>query len=435
MLDVISDFWKPTKKSSQSVQLEPEQVRIGTVIEFGRVPQPQLSGRRLRVEGINTYQFGASLSTSFVMKSERDSDALFMVLSYNQGELGISVSRRLSDEEFASLFDKAEYEKICAKPDGGRLVAKSVAPELKSWVAAAYQLDVQGVKGSLYQGNYRKAPLPDAAQASPFTYTLLLSESKEYAIEIEAHANARREVYATTYHRVSEIGEVIHPEEPRGEVKLASKKEEAPSAPPVAPKGPSVMSEGEVKSSPIKLRELHPTPEQKVETLPEIKPAPKLEPSAKTPPATAPKKEEPKVTVTPMIPKESENTADSAKKTTLYVQSTTPENYTKQEIKAVTKTPNTFDADSIECDLRVANKIIDEAIRNEMRLTDVVRRIIELPVAYPEAVQIPITLTDEDFALLAIRYGISSSDRGSIKRRIIEDLNDFSGSNKQSKAA
>ena len=94
----------------------------------------------------------------------------------------------------------------------------------------------------------------------------------------------------------------------------------------------------------------------------------------------------------------------------------------------MTNGASSFDSDAIECDLRVANKIIDEAIRNEMRLTDIVRRIIELPVAYPESVQIPVTLTDEDYALLAIRYGITSSDRNAIKRRIIEDLNDFSGS-------
>ena len=96
---------------------------------------------------------------------------------------------------------------------------------------------------------------------------------------------------------------------------------------------------------------------------------------------------------------------------------------------------NGMDNEAIECDLRVANKIIDEAIRNEMRLSDIVRRIIELPVAYPEAVQIPVTLSDEDYALLGIRYGITSADRNGIKRRIIEDLNDFSGKKPLANAA
>jgi hypothetical protein len=86
-----------------------------------------------------------------------------------------------------------------------------------------------------------------------------------------------------------------------------------------------------------------------------------------------------------------------------------------------------FDSESITCDLRIANKIIDEAIRNEMRLSDVVRRIAGLPVEDQGSVQIPVSLSDEDYALLGIRYGISSSDRNSIKRRILEELNDFGG--------
>src|SRR5690606_27218827 len=56
----------------------------------------------------------------------------------------------------------------------------------------------------------------------------------------------------------------------------------------------------------------------------------------------------------------------------------------KQEVKTVSKNNSVMENDAVECDLRVANKIIDEAIRNEMRLSDVVRRIIELPVSDQE---------------------------------------------------
>lgn len=83
--------------------------------------------------------------------------------------------------------------------------------------------------------------------------------------------------------------------------------------------------------------------------------------------------------------------------------------------------------ESIECELKVANKIIDEAIRSEMRLSDIVRRVVELPVANQESVQLPIALSEEDYMLLSIRYGIPSSDKNAIRRRIVEELNDFSG--------
>ncbi len=101
-----------------------------------------------------------------------------------------------------------------------------------------------------------------------------------------------------------------------------------------------------------------------------------------------------------------------------------------QENKPMLKPAAGMDNDSVECDLRVASKVIDEAVRSEMRLSDVVRKIIELPVTNQGAVQIPVTLTDEDYSLLAIRYGIAASDRAAIKRRIAEELSDFSGGKK-----
>src|SRR5262249_21128299 len=103
----------------------------------------------------------------------------------------------------------------------------------------------------------------------------------------------------------------------------------------------------------------------------------------------------------------------------------------RQEIKAVTNRNREQENDAIECALPVANKIIEEAIRNERPLSDVVRRIIALPVANPESVQIPILLADADFQLLAIRYGLPASDKNSIRNRIIEEINEFCGSRKQ----
>lgn len=84
--------------------------------------------------------------------------------------------------------------------------------------------------------------------------------------------------------------------------------------------------------------------------------------------------------------------------------------------------------DSVECELPAANRIIEEAIRNEMCMSDVVRRVIALPVARQESVNIPVMLTDSDYSLLAIRYGIPAADRTAIKARIMEEINDFSGS-------
>jgi hypothetical protein len=269
---------------------------------------------------------------------------------------------------------------------------------------------------------------------------------------------------------MNDIGEISHPgaDTLRPDIKLASSSEK-PAAPEAAPapmmsQPPRFSKEPEPIKTPVPLQEFTPNaapakteePKPEAAKAPEVKPveakAAEIVPEVKPEPVKAP---EPKAEAkpatqqpapfinTPIQEKKpsmenaingaasSMSPSDAAANSKLYVQSKAPE-HSKQEIKAVNnQATGTFDGDSIECDLRVANKIIDEAIRNEMRLTDIVRRIIELPVAYPESVQIPITLTDEDYALLAIRYSLPAGDRNAIKRRILEDLNDFSGAPKK----
>jgi len=447
MLDVIADFWKPVKKAQTQEKLNPDQLQVGSSIGFGFVPQAILSGRRLNVDTINTYQFGEEKLTSFALTQEKDASApgVSMIVAEAEGEHYLAISRRIPGNDRAKLFDNTDLDNVLNKADITKLACKDNHADFKGWVVPSYRREIQGLKGRIFKGDFRKALLPAAGEAKEFEYTLLVSESNEHAIEIEKYAD-HTEIYATIYRRMNDIGEIAHPtpEVKRPDIKLASAPAAATSTsaqaavtqpprfiaqPPQATQPPQAAEppkQEPVKPVPLQLQELS-TPATQAET----KPAPVQASKPSTP------IQEKKIAM-PTIEnaingatKSMQNTAE-ANSPKLFVQSKTPENYMKQEVKAVTNGAlNNFEADSIECDLRVANKIIDEAIRNEMRLTDIVRRIIELPVAYPESVQIPVTLTDEDYALLAIRYGVPSSDRNAIKRRIIDDLNDFSGGAKK----
>ncbi len=453
MLDVIADFWKPVKKAPQAEALKPDQLQVGSSMGFGFVPQAMLSGRRLHITAINTYLFGEESLTSFVLSQDKD-PSVSMIVAESEGEYYLAISRRISLNDRTKLFDEQELENVMGKQETTRLTARDNIVDYKGWVVPSYKREIQGLKGVIFKGDFRKSSLPAAKEGHEFEYTLLVSDSNEHAIEIEKYTDGRVEVYATVYRRMNDIGEIAHPLPPettRPDVKLASntdvapapaapvmsngmngalnpmpKLAEAPAEAPVevaapveapapiaetveAPKTPAIAED--VKSEPLTLQELS-------SPLPVI-------------PATSAQAEQinPGVftvstpvtdTAQPIINEtRTEMSTAEALKPKLYVNQTGPEG--AGDIKKMSE------GDNIECDLRVANKIIDEAIRNEMRLTDIVRRIIELPVAYPESVQIPMTLTDSDYSLLAIRYGISASDRNAIKRRIIEDLNDFSG--------
>jgi hypothetical protein len=565
MLDVIADFWKPVKKVQQQEKLQDSQLQVGSSIGFGFVPQALLSGRRLTVSGINTYQFGVENLTSYVLSQDRE-PSVSMIVAEADDDQYLAISRRIPLEERSRLFDAIDLESALTNPDAARLACKDNVPDFKGWLVNSYKREINGLKGRIYKGDHRKIPLPATSEGQDFNYTLLVSDSNEHALEIEQYVDGRMEVYATIYRRINDVGEISHPVGEmvtRPDIKLAAKREEPandssasaallepvvvhkpveakaavearpeatkpaaepeaaktdapafkklddevaatkqPEAAKPAPLTPVSQTSIEVKPvqaapAPLKaevpavkseMKEAAPKeavkmqaaqfnvaaepprplpmPQKtdakaKVEPKPlEVKteakvpvvsvpakaPEPLVEASAeakKTQETTTPIKTEEKpaavaATVAPNDTQKENNTmsnnevaavngSHAESKPTLYVHNNGQE--PAQNVKAVTRSHTVLENDSVECDLRVANKLIDEAIRNEMRLNDVVRRVIELPVANPESVQIPVTLTDDDYSLLAIRYGISASDRNAIKQRIIEDLNAFSGEN------
>ncbi len=437
MLDALSDFWKPMKKS-QSDKLRADQLQVGSAIVFGFVPQASLSGRRLQIANINTYQFGTESLTSFVLSQDRD-HGISMIVAESDGEQYLAISRRITISDRIKMFDSTELENIIEKADVSQLACKDNA-EFKGWTVTSYRREIQSMKGLIFTGDFRKAPLPAASAAQEFKYTLLASDNNEHAIEIEKYPDGRIEMYATVYRRTSDISEVSQPSRPDLKLAVPATKPEEKTADAIAtlPLAPEVKESVkevpkpvavEVKPEPVKLQEFSAPPV--VPAAPEKKPEaekPVVAAAPVTPTPVTPKNTQEKKTMPlPEVAAEQlRNFPANGASPKMSSAQAANESYPK-EVKTVTKT-NGLDAnDAVECDLRVANKIIDEAIRNEMRLSDVVRRIIELPVAHQEAVQIPVTLSDEDFSLLAIRYGMPATDKNGIKRRIIEDLNGFSG--------
>lgn len=503
MLDAIADFWKPVKRMQSQMRLKPEELVIGSIVGFGFVPQPSLSGRRMTVTAINTYKFGTDILTSFVLSQEKDAGAS-MIIAETGGEQYIAMSRRISISDRNRLFTHEDIDAVISKEDAADINVRDITPEYKGWIAPHYKRELHGVKGHLYKGDHR-AGLMTGAVGVEFAYTLMVSDNHEHALEIEKYEDGRVEVYATVYRRMSDVGEVTHPDAKditRPDVKLVSGNTPTPAPAKPAPQmGGTVAAEVPQKKVALEAKAPDATPSifapKEVQPAapeakqPETKPEPKqpeVQKAAFTTPvklkefdsADVVKKEEPEkqdtsrptffkpITVPaeeaavtgqrapqPEKPAAATVAAQAAEpvavqaasqaaiaKSVALPDSSAPvtiksnsQPYTNQEIKAVNNETSNFVNESIDCELHVANRIIDEAIRQEMRINDVVRKVIGLPVSQQESVQIPVTLTDQDYALLAIRYGISGSDREAIKRRINEDLADFSGANKQRKAA
>ena len=463
MLEAITDFWKPVKKVAQPAKLKLTDMQIGSVVGFGYVPQAALSGRKLTVTAINSYQFGQDVLTSFVLSNEKDTD-ISMIIAEAQGEQYLAISRRISASDRNKLFDAEAIKEITSNNEITTFKCRDNVPELKGWLVAGYKREIQGMRGYIHRSDFRNGN--DGSHAGEeFQYTLLGSNSNEHAIEIESYADGHVDIYATIYRRTSDVSEVIHGDKlqqsdvkPAVKVEAAAIVEKVVSAPVITPVINTVITPEIIPEIKVKEEKAEPAKLESVKSeLVKL-----AEPVRLTEPVKLESVALPQLVATPLVaevekpklitPEPIKNNDEEKKDMNMATANETKLSGTngtagvdlppvpsfgssikdfKQEIKAVTKTVNGMDNESVECDLRVANQLIDEAIRNEMRLSDVVRRIIELPVAHQEAVQIPINLADEDYSLLAIRYGIPSSDRNAIKLRIIQDLGDFSGSKKK----
>lgn len=451
MLDVLTDFWKPVKKQAGEVKVKPDEMDVGSVIGFGFVPQAVLNGRRLEVSAINTYQFGEETLTSFVL-SQPSEPPVLLIVAESEGEQYLAISRRISFSERIRLFDSKELDEIIEKADEAALKCHDTGGELKGWLASFYRRDIRAMKGRVYKGDYRTRPLPSAAESQEFDYYLLVSESNEQAIEIERYPDGRMELYTTIYRRISDIGQITHPARVRPPVLESS------DALPVA----AIMPLTDAKA-----------PEAKASASEKIAPSASAAPVVKAVPAIDPVRREPAVTSPPPAAARQESKAPQAAGAAETVNASPTENKTmlksfaesrqsakaekveasvqpvagpgkewqaqkEAEIITVQEKGEKMTEEKIECDLRVALKIIDEAMRNEIKISDLVRRIVDLPLAEKQMVQIPLQLSDSDYSVLGRRYGLDPNDQEAIRRRVVQDLADFSGngnSHKGSKAA
>jgi hypothetical protein len=83
--------------------------------------------------------------------------------------------------------------------------------------------------------------------------------------------------------------------------------------------------------------------------------------------------------------------------------------------------------ETLAFDTRLAGRIIDEAQRNQMPISQLIRKVIDLPAQIQEQVLIPFSLTPVEYAELARRYELPVSDTQAVKERILEDLKNFVG--------
>ncbi|MFO1242974.1 MAG: hypothetical protein U1E36_07235 [Rickettsiales bacterium] len=200
-----------------------------------------------------------------------------------------------------------------------------------------------------------------------FEYALFVNDGNSKAIEFEYAADGRLQVYVTLYRPLSDVIMVKHPPLPK-------------------PPAPSVV---------------------------EVKPQPKVE-------APAPKAE---VVPHPAVTKKKE------KETRVHEKG--PALSKREHVAEPSPTAQPLsireETEKFSCDIKIAARLIDEAVRNNLPLADVVRKILGLKLDVNEKVTFALPLSKEDYRTLALRYQVEPTDHPAIFHHIGEEIKSFAG--------
>lgn len=211
-----------------------------------------------------------------------------------------------------------------------------------------------------------KGKKEEQGKSSDFEYALFVNDGNSKAIEFEYASDGRLQVYVTLYRPLSDVVNVKHAPKP---------------LPPV-----------------------------------EVKPEPKVEAAS-----LAPKAE---VVPHPAISKKKEKEARVHEKGPLL----SKKEKAAEPVEEATKPLHIKEeTEKFSCDIKVAARLIDEAVRNNMPLADVVRKILGLKLDVNEKVTFALPLSKEDYRTLALRYQVEPTDHPAIFHHIGEEIKSFAG--------
>lgn len=86
--------------------------------------------------------------------------------------------------------------------------------------------------------------------------------------------------------------------------------------------------------------------------------------------------------------------------------------------------------DLISIDAKLAGRVISEAQSNNISISELIRKVIDLPSDINDEVMITFSLSGEEQSELARRYHLNESDHEGVKKNIVEELQQFVGNKK-----
>lgn len=442
---------KSQRKSPSNIKLH-----AGGGISFGFMRQNNISGRTLSVTDVTSYIFDQDRFASYQLRDEDTDINMILVEGDSPQDSYLALSMPIKEKWLSALFKNTSVKEWFRLKQGDTVrVSADAVIVPQGWLTEHYQF-ILTTNGSKVSGDYRQKRVSDLAEfySDTFEYALLVSEDGEYAIEVERYSNGSYRVFATVYRPITDISEtssfqkpyivksaaddtayIVTPSEEEEKTSLPESLQNIPAANPApvltlitphtdteetAAIKTKKQEDVTISTQPVAVRG---TIEPGNLTITEV---PETLPSAVTPkpPSEATIAELVESALADVnlqqIAKTSERTTTAADKDSV------PETHLPVA-KEITPSRPDFPSQLLACNAQLAGRMIEEAQRNKLSLSDVIRKVIDLPKEIDDKIYIPFELSAAEQDVLAKRYQLDGRDQKAIQERIVEELRQFAG--------
>ncbi len=188
----------------------PKDLKVGDIVKFGFAAQEAISNRTFKVEGITTLDLGgeAHKKTLFTIEGEGGRLRLAVVRD-GRGER-LELGRSVLPDDVEQTFPMEAFVDLLDPDTGVHHVLERIGepPHLAGWAGPVYRQEA-GHNAYRYAGDYRKRALPlDADTGDAFSYYLLVSDDRQFALEVQVYDGGRTEVYLLAHVALSKIEEL-----------------------------------------------------------------------------------------------------------------------------------------------------------------------------------------------------------------------------------
>jgi hypothetical protein len=339
-------------------------VSQGDKLTFGIIEQHDLSGKSCIVGIPTLYSFGTHQFQSYPLYNHDNQLLCNMIIANRDGALPyLALSRTIPSSRKLDLFTEEDYARLARGEIPYHLYVREHTAGMSDWLYMHYEVKIRDTKGT---------SISPENEVKLFHYGLYVSLKEQKALEIERYPSGEFMLHATVFRPITDI--IAHAPHAAMDALDALKKTYAPH---VAVK--AVNDDNPPNASAI-------PPVEKAASAAESAQIFELPTAVNAPSVPAAAKEAPLPTV---------NSAPRY--------------------------------EAIQCNLRMASKLIDEALRNDIRVSDVIRKALGLRIAEMDFVAFDLRLSAKDYALLADRFEVNADDKEKIHHFIMEELSHFTG--------